>query len=63
MLHRSLWCHYIVTCLMLLNAMHPNQDEKHVQKVKKEIENMASIWRKRKRQCIEVIENIDDDMF
>jgi hypothetical protein len=48
---------------MLLNAMHPNQDEKHVQKVKKEIENMASIWRKRKRQCIEVIENIDDDMF
>ncbi len=37
-----------------------HQDEKHVQKVKKEIENMASIWRKRKRQCIEFISNMEE---
>jgi len=35
-------------------------DEKHVQKVKKEIDNLASVWRKRKRQCIEVSGNHDD---
>ena len=37
-----------------------NLDEKLVQKVRKEIENLSAIWRTRKRQCIEFITNMEE---
>ena len=35
-------------------------NEKHVLKVKKEIDNMGAVWRKRKRQCIEFVSNMEE---
>jgi hypothetical protein len=37
-----------------------NLDEKIVQKVRKEIENLSAIWRTCKRQCIEFITNNEE---
>jgi hypothetical protein len=37
-----------------------HKDEKHVQKVRKEIDNMSAVWRKRKRQCYEFITNMEE---
>lgn len=33
---------------------------KHAQQVKKEIDSKASIWRQRKRQCIDFISNMEE---
>lgn len=36
------------------------EDEKRAKAIKKGIEGMGSIWRKRKRQCIEFVSNMED---
>ena len=41
------------------NTLHLS-DEKRAQLVKKNIAVQAGIWRKRKRQCIEFISNVEE---